>query len=374
LNAALREFTHEVDATDPSAGRRDVDEAAQLVHTLVGSLREIVTLDWKAIQNADVRRGFINAVSATTNFLRSPLTEGNTDPEDPDVRPLADAFRGLSAKLDRAWALAAGHDDIQVLLPEVQFYKEVRVWMAKYDARERISRGEPVTDEVRRLLGELLVDSAESTGVVDIYKEAGLGLQRLDAITSDWVEEAKKPSKSQLAIEALKASILEEAARVTRGNEVRSKLFSERINELMLKYTNKQLTAAEVIAQLIEMAQEVSHEADRGKQFSPPLGTDELAFFDVVAQNPSAMDVMGDDVLAQIARELVATMQRDIRTDWTVRDDVKAKLRSSIKRLLRKYKYPPDQQKDAIVNVMSQMESLAPRYAAELETENGATQ
>ncbi|MGP5089315.1 type I restriction endonuclease subunit R [Brachybacterium tyrofermentans] len=374
LNAALREFTHEVDATDPSAGRRDVDEAAQLVHTLVGSLREIVTLDWKAIQNADVRRGFINAVSATTNFLRSPLTEGNTDPEDPDVRPLADAFRGLSAKLDRAWALAAGHDDIQVLLPEVQFYKEVRVWMAKYDARDRISRGEPVTDEVRRLLGELLVDSAESTGVVDIYKEAGLGLQRLDAITSDWVEEAKKPSKSQLAIEALKASILEEAARVTRGNEVRSKLFSERINELMLKYTNKQLTAAEVIAQLIEMAQEVSHEADRGKQFSPPLGTDELAFFDVVAQNPSAMDVMGDDVLAQIARELVATMQRDIRTDWTVRDDVKAKLRSSIKRLLRKYKYPPDQQKDAIVNVMSQMESLAPRYAAELETENGATQ
>ena len=187
-------------------------------------------------------------------------------------------------------------------------------------------------------------------------------------------EEAKKPSKSQLAIEALKASLLEEAARVTRGNEVRSKLFSERINELMLKYTNKQLTAAEVIARLIEMAQEVSLETDRGKQFSPPLGTDELAFFDVVAQNPSAMDVMGDDVLAQIARELVATMQRDIRTDWTVRDDVKAKLRSSIKRLLRKYKYPPDQQKDAIVNVMSQMESLAPRYAAELESENGATQ
>ena len=75
---------------------------------------------------------------------------------------------------------------------------------------------------------------------------------------------------------------------------------------------------------------------------------------------------MGDDTLAQIARELVATMRRDIRTDWTVRDDVKAKLRSSIKRLLRKYKYPPDQQSEAIVNVMHQMESLAPRYAEEL--------
>ena len=366
LNAALREFTHDADPTDPSVGRRDVDEAAQLVHTLVGSLREIVTLDWRAIQNADVRRGFIDAVSATTNFLRSPLTDGNTDPEDPNARPLADAFRSVSSKLDRAWALAAGHSDIQPLLPEVQFYKEVRVWMAKYDARERLSRGEPITDEVRRLLGELLVDSAESTGVVDIYQEAGLELQRLDAITPAWAEEAKKPSKSQLAIEALKATILEEAARVTRGNEVRSKLFSERINELMLKYTYKQLTAAEIIAHLIEMAEEVRAESDRGERFSPPLATDELAFYDVVSLNPSAVDVMGDDTLAQIARELVATMRRDIRTDWTVRDDVKAKLRSSIKRLLRKYKYPPDQQSEAIVNVMHQMESLAPRYAEEL--------
>ncbi|MGO1628289.1 MAG: type I restriction enzyme endonuclease domain-containing protein, partial [Microbacterium sp.] len=155
--------------------------------------------------------------------------------------------------------------------------------------------------------------------------------------------------------------------RVTRGNQVRSTLFSERINELMLKYTNKQLTAAEVIARLIEMAEEVSAESDRGQQFSPPLGTDELAFYDVVTQNPSAVDVMGDDTLAQIARELVATMQRDIRTDWTVRDDVKAKLRSSIKRLLRKYKYPPDQQPQAIVSVMNQMETLAPRYAEALQ-------
>src|SRR5699024_3275753 len=137
-----------------------------------------------------------------------------------DTRPLADSFRSLSSKLDRAWALAAGHQDIQTLLPEVQFYKEVRVWMAKYDAQERLSRGEPVTDEVRRLLGDLLVGSAEAAGVVDIYDEAGLGLQRLDAITPTWIDEAKKPSKSQLAIESLKATILEEVARVTGGNEV----------------------------------------------------------------------------------------------------------------------------------------------------------
>lgn len=111
------------------------------------------------------------------------------------------------------------------------------------------------------------------------------------------------------------------------------------------------------------MAKEVVAEHDRGKRFDPPLHTDELAFYDVVSQNESAVDVMGDDVLAQIARELVATMRRDTRVDWTVREDVKAKLRATIKRLLRKYGYPPGQQPAAIVQVMKQMEAFAPKYA-----------
>lgn len=133
--------------------------------------------------------------------------------------------------------------------------------------------------------------------------------------------------------------------------------------ELMARYTNQQLTSAEVIAAMIELAQEVAHEADRGTTFSPPLNEDELAFYDAVAANESAVLEQGEDVLAQIARELVAVMRRDVRTDWTVRDDVKAKLRSSIKRLLVKYDYPPDKQPGAISLVMEQMESMAPRYA-----------
>lgn len=146
---------------------------------------------------------------------------------------------------------------------------------------------------------------------------------------------------------------------------MRRRLFSQRVNDLMARYTNQQLTAAEVLAELAELAKEVVAEAFRGQQFTPPLESDELAFYDVVAQNETAMDVMGDDVLAQIARDLVATMRRDTRTDWTVREDVKAKLRASIKRLLRKYGYPPDQQPAAIAQVMEQMEALAPRYAEE---------
>jgi type I restriction enzyme R subunit len=159
--------------------------------------------------------------------------------------------------------------------------------------------------------------------------------------------------------------------RSTRNNLVRQRAFSDRITELMKKYTNQQLTSAEVIAELVALAREVAAEANRGLGFAPPLNHDELAFYDAVAQNESAVEVQGEGVLAEIARELVAVMRRDVRTDWTVRDDVRAKLRSSIKRLLVKYGYPPHRQPVAIKLVMEQMEqmeqmeSMAPRYSEE---------
>ena len=105
----------------------------------------------------------------------------------------------------------------------------------------------------------------------------------------------------------------------------------------------------------------IIEEAKRGEQFDPPLEEDELTFYDLIAQNESADDVLGDGVLAQIARELVDTMRKDVRTDWTVREDVKARLRANVKRLLRKYKYPPDRAPEAVLQVMAQMEAVAPR-------------
>lgn len=151
----------------------------------------------------------------------------------------------------------------------------------------------------------------------------------------------------------------------TGNNEIRSKLFSERITDLMNSYTNKQLTSAQVIAELIELSKEVVAERNRGDTFTPALSNDELAFYDVVALNESAVDVMGTDVLAQIARDLVSAMRRDTSIDWTVREDVKAKLRRTIRKLLRKYGYPPDKQKEAVTEVLNQMERFAPRYAEE---------
>jgi type I restriction enzyme R subunit len=185
----------------------------------------------------------------------------------------------------------------------------------------------------------------------------------LSDLTPEFVRKAQEADNPQLAIEALRKLVLTESRKVTRSNVIRQRLFSDGVAELMTKYTNQQLTSAQVIAELVKLAREVSAEASRGERFNPKLSEDELSFYDAVAQNESAVQLQGEDVLAQIARDLVAIMQRDVRTDWTVRDDVRAKLRSSIKRLLVKYKYPPDRQPGAIALVMEQMEQMAPRYA-----------
>ena len=275
-----------------------------------------------------------------------------------------DGFEELT--VDQLRRAAAEADPRNVMFQaEIEAHADrgMRVWMAKFDAMERQSRDEPIPEEISRLLGTLVADSIAPGDVPDIYDAAGLPRLTLDHLGPDFLAKAQSAPNAHLAIEALRKSLTDAGSSATRGNLVRQRAFSERIAEIMKRYTNQQLTSAEVIAELVELAKDVASEASRGSTFSPPLSSDELAFYDAVATNESAVDVQGDDVLAQIARELVAVMRRDVRTDWTVRDDVRAKLRSSIKRLLVKYKYPPDKQPAAIKLVMDQMESMAPRYA-----------
>lgn len=202
-------------------------------------------------------------------------------------------------------------------------------------------------EEIQRLLSAVIADSTQIGDVVDIYEAAGIPKPELTELNPDFAAKAQQAANPHLAIEALRKAILDEAGRVTRTNVTRERMFSDRVTSLMTRYTNSQLTSAEVIAELVAMAKQISEESKRGEKFSPPLNDDQLAFYDAVASNESAVLEQGDDVLAQIARELVAIMRRDVRTDWTVREDVRAKLRSSIKRLLVKYKYPPDKQPGA---------------------------
>ena len=232
--------------------------------------------------------------------------------------------------------------------------------------------GQPIPADIERLLGALIADSTETGDVLDIYEAAGMPKPSLMDLGPDFVAQAQaaeNPHLSQVFATFSDASreferdlVAKESVKATGTNTIRQQAFSDRIAELMRKYTNQQLTSAEVIAELIAMARDLVEESNRGKRFDPPLEIDELTFYDAVTQNESAL-AMGDGVLAQIARDLVGVMRRDVRTDWTVREDVRAKLRTTIRWLLIKHGYPPDQQPAAIKLVMDQMEAMAPRYA-----------
>jgi len=360
LAKALSEYT--VTDQEQKPVGRDVDEAVAIAIELVAQIREMLAeCDWQAIARGGGSRAWRTAATTVTNYLRDPQNPLNA--EDLGAERLASRYRTATGQLARAWALASGREGLAELHDEIAFYEEVRVWMAKYDAADRQSRDEPIPDEISRLLGNLVAESIAPGEVLDIYEAAGLPRLALDDLGPEFLAQAQSAPNAQLAIEALRASLMDAGSAATRGNLVRQRAFSERIAEIMNRYTNQQLTSAEVIAELVELAKEVANEASRGATFTPPLSSDELAFYDAVATNEAAVELQGEDVLAQIARELVAVMRRDVRTDWTVRDDVRAKLRSSIKRLLVKYKYPPDKQPAAIKLVMDQMEAMAPRYA-----------
>ncbi|MGP9837193.1 type I restriction endonuclease subunit R [Arthrobacter sp. 179] len=357
LAKALAEYSSTDQEAKPVG--KNVDEAAGLAVELVEQIKALLAgYDWRAVLAKPGPKSFLNAITGAVNYLRDPATEGNS-PAD-EAPTLAVIYRQTAGQLARAWALCTGSGRLEELRPEIQVYEEIRVWMGKYDAQDRQSRGEPVPEEIQRMLGQLIASATDATGeVLDIYEAAGMPKPSLSDLTPEFVAKTQKARNPQLAIEALRKLVADESAKSTKHNTIRQRAFSERITELMNKYTNQQLTSAEVIAELVELAKEVAEESQRGQRFTPPLNEDELAFYDAVALNESAVEVQGEGVLAEIARQLVAIMRRDVRTDWTVREDVRAKLRSSIKRLLVINGYPPDKQPEAIKLVIEQMESMA---------------
>lgn len=361
LADALAEYTASDRTTKPLG--RPVAEAVDAVKntlTILGNM--LHGFDWQAHRAATGQRGWLDIVLATVAYLRDPQNPENKVEQGQDT--LAARYRKHASQLSRLWAICSGHEDVRPLARDARFFEEVRVYMAKFDAADRQARGVAVPEDVKRALRALMAASVESGEVLDIYDAAGMPRPSLADLNADFLERTLQAKNPNLAIEALRKLVAEESRKVARHNLVRQRAFSQKLQELMIKYTNSQLTSAEVIAALVEVAKEVQAESQRGQRFDPPLGDHELSFYDAVAQNESALSGMGEDTLAQIARELVGVMRRDVKTDWKVREDVKAKLRSQVKRLLTRYKYPPDRQPAAIKLVLEQMEAIAPTMAA----------
>jgi type I restriction enzyme R subunit len=357
LHDALAEYTDR-DQRERPVGQ-DVDELVTQLRDLHRVLcEEILTgYDWQGALAAGGPAAFREAVRGAVNHLRDPALPANQVGD--GELTLAERFRRAAARLERLYALCATSGEINGLRDDIAFFQAVRVWMAKFDVADRQARGLPVPAEVALYLRQLTAGVIEAGGVTDIYAAAGIDRPDLSHLDDAYLERLRASRTPNLAIEALRQAIVQAMRRVTRHNLVRQESFSARLAELMRRYTNQHLSAAEILAELAAMAREVSAEADRGKRFDPPLSREELAFYDAVATNESAVSQLGEGVLADIARDLVRAVRESLTIDWASREDVRARLRTIIKRLLAVHGYPPDAQPEAVAKVVRQMETFA---------------
>jgi type I restriction enzyme R subunit len=213
---------------------------------------------------------------------------------------------------------------------------------------------EDMDQAIRQILSRAV---SASDQVIDIFAAAGLKKPEISILSDEFLAEVSRMPQKNLAIELLRKLLNDELKMRMKKNLVQSRSFTELLERTIRSYQNRTLAAAEVITELIKLGEEMREAQKRGEKLN--LTEDEIAFYDALEVNDSAVQVLGDDTLKNIARELVETVRNNATIDWTVRETVRARLRVMVKRILRKYGYPPDKQEKATVTVLQQAELIA---------------
>ena len=214
---------------------------------------------------------------------------------------------------------------------------------------------------IKRTRKQIISKAVASDEVIDIFASAGLKRTDISILSDEFLEEVKHMPQRNLAIEVLKKLLNDEIKIRSKRNLVQSKSFAEMLEKTIRRYQNRTIDAAKVILELIELAKEMREAHRRGEKLN--LTEEELAFYDALETNDSAVKILGDETLRTIAHELVKTIRKNVTIDWTVKEGVKAKLRTMVKRILRKYGYPPDKQEKATQTVLAQAELLCAEWA-----------
>lgn len=259
------------------------------------------------------------------------------------------------AELSKAFALVVPNPQAMMIKEEVAFFQAVKARLAKYDGTKEGETEKDIDTAIRQIIDKAVV----SEGVIDIYKEAGIKNPDISILSEEFLEEVKNIKYKNLSIELLKKLINDEIKVRSRKNIIQGKKLSEMLQEAIRRYQNNLLTSVQVLEELIRIAKEIQKEDKNIKELG--LTEEETAFYDALANNESAKNVLGDKVLRQIAQDLVNQVKKNASIDWTIRESVRAKLRILVKRTLRRYNYPPDKQEIATETVLKQ---------AELFTEN----
>jgi type I restriction enzyme R subunit len=259
--------------------------------------------------------------------------------------------------LTRAFALATPHEEAIKMRDDVAFFQAVQAALTKRAPGEM--RPE---DELDHAVRQIIARAVAPAGVIDIFTAAGLQKPDISILSDEFLAEVRGMPQRNLAVETLQKLLKGEISTRQRKNVVQARSFAEMLEQTIRRYQNRAIEAAQVIEELISLARDMREADARGKKLG--LSEEELAFYDALETNDSAVKVLGDETLRTIARELVKTVRSNVTIDWTLRENVRAQLRVLVKRILRKHGYPPDRQEKATQTVLEQAELLSAEWAA----------
>ncbi|NLB76599.1 MAG: type I restriction endonuclease subunit R [Crenarchaeota archaeon] len=273
-----------------------------------------------------------------------------------------------SGLLIKAFALAVPHPDAIAIRDDVGFFQAIRAAIVKTGEDGQKRKPEDLDLAIKQIISKAVI----SDRVIDIFAAAGLKKPNISILSDDFLSFVKVMPQKNLAFEALKKLLMDEIRIRRKKNLIQARSFEELLDRSIKAYTNRSIEAAEIVQQLIELAKKMQEEQKRGTQLN--LSEEEVAFYDALADNESAKQVLGDKTLRKMATELVNTVRNNISIDWTMRDAVQAKLRVLVKRLLKKYGYPPDKQEIATLTVLEQAKLLCKDWAETTKPNRGTKQ
>jgi type I restriction enzyme R subunit len=259
-------------------------------------------------------------------------------------------------ELSKAFALAVPHEEALAIRDDMAFFQAVRAALAK-----RAPAEERPEEELDHAIRQIISRAIAPEGVVDLFAAAGLKKPDISILSDEFLAEVRGMPQKNLAVELLRKLLEGEIKVRRRKNVVQARSFAEMLEQAIRRYQNRAVEAVQVIEELIALAKEMREADRRGEQLG--LSEEELAFYDALETNDSAVQVLGEPTLKQIARELVETVRRNVTIDWAERENVRAHLRRLVKRVLRKYGYPPDKQEKATQTVLEQAEVLSEHWA-----------
>ncbi|MGH9892796.1 MAG: DUF3387 domain-containing protein, partial [bacterium] len=257
--------------------------------------------------------------------------------------------------LSRAFALAVPHEESIRIRDDVGFFQAVRGVLAKPVPGERRT-----DEDLNHAIRQIVSGAVASDQVVDIFAAAGLKKPDISILSDEFLAEVRGMPQRNLAVELLQRLLRGEIRSRRRRSLVQARSFAEMLEQAVRRYQNRAIETAQVIEELIGLAKQMRAANARGEQMG--LSEEELAFYDALETNDSAVKVLGEPTLKIIAQELVKSVKASVTIDWTVRENVRAHLRVLVKRILRKYGYPPDKQERATQTVLEQAELLAPQW------------